>query len=139
MTKKSLQKLTYLEDENSFWVEIKSTVHHFWRDFSQANNTNFFGRREFDFNYNLYKQIDTGTSSGYPVGYLHDENRGRRWWYTNRTKVLWNIRDKSFKNLTIIILRSVARLYPWHWHHNRRIKQKRKNIHCDSNKKLEKL
>ena len=31
MTKKSRKKLKYLEKEKSFWAEIKSIFHHFWR------------------------------------------------------------------------------------------------------------
>ena len=31
MTKKSKQKSKYLENEKSFWGEIKSIFHHFWR------------------------------------------------------------------------------------------------------------
>ena len=34
MTKKSRQKLEYLENEKSFWCEIKSIFHHFQRAFS---------------------------------------------------------------------------------------------------------
>ena len=46
MTKKSWQKLKYLENEISFQDEIKSIFHHFSRTFNQANNTLFFGRWE---------------------------------------------------------------------------------------------
>ena len=34
MTKKSRQKLKYLENEKSFWGEIRSTLYHFWRSFN---------------------------------------------------------------------------------------------------------
>ena len=45
----SWQKLKYLENEKSFYGEIKSVFHHFERTHSQANNTNIFGRWESDF------------------------------------------------------------------------------------------
>ena len=44
MTKKSRQKLKYLENEKSFYDEIKSIFHHFLRAFIETNKTNFFGR-----------------------------------------------------------------------------------------------
>ena len=34
MAKKSRQKLKYLENGKSFWREIKSIFHHFWRTFN---------------------------------------------------------------------------------------------------------
>ena len=49
MFKKLLQKLGYLEKEKSFYDEIKINFHHFYWAFSQANNTNFFGRWDADF------------------------------------------------------------------------------------------
>ena len=44
MTKKSWQKLKYLEKEKSFWDEIKIIFHNFLRAFSQAYNTKCFWR-----------------------------------------------------------------------------------------------
>ena len=49
MTKKSRQKLKYLENEKSFWDEIKSIFYHFWRVIIEVNKK-FFGRWESDFN-----------------------------------------------------------------------------------------
>ena len=49
MTKKSRQKLQYLENEKSFKDEIKSIFHLFWRAIIEANNTVFFGRWESNF------------------------------------------------------------------------------------------
>ena len=43
MTKKSRQKLTYLENENSFKDEIKIIFPLFLRAFIEANKTIFFG------------------------------------------------------------------------------------------------
>ena len=37
MTKKSRTKPKYLENKNSFWVEIKSIFHHFQRAFNRQN------------------------------------------------------------------------------------------------------
>ena len=48
VTKKSWQKLKYLQNERSFWDEIKSIFHHFYRAFNKAD-TIFFGRWESGF------------------------------------------------------------------------------------------
>ena len=50
MTKKSRQKVKYLENEKSFWDEIKNIFHLFETAFNEANKTFFFGRWGFDFN-----------------------------------------------------------------------------------------
>ena len=42
MPKKSRQKLKYLENEKSFYDEIKSVFHHFCRAIIEANKKNFF-------------------------------------------------------------------------------------------------
>ena len=42
MSKKSRQKLKYLENEKSFYDEIKSIFHHFLRAFIEANKANLF-------------------------------------------------------------------------------------------------
>ena len=42
MTKKSREKLKYLENEKSFYYELKSIFHNFWRVFIEANKANFF-------------------------------------------------------------------------------------------------
>ena len=49
MTKKSRQKFKYLENEKSFYDEIKNIFHHFWRAIIEANNKIFFGRWESNF------------------------------------------------------------------------------------------
>ena len=49
MTRKSKQKLKYLENEKSFQDEIKSIFHNFLRAFIEANEANFFERWESDF------------------------------------------------------------------------------------------
>ena len=49
MTEKLRQKFTYLENEKSFYDEIKSIFHNFWGTIIEANNKIFFGRREPDF------------------------------------------------------------------------------------------
>ena len=46
ITTKSEQKCKH----PSFWQEIKSIFHHFWRDFIVENKNNFFGRWESGFN-----------------------------------------------------------------------------------------
>ena len=40
----SRQKLKYLENDKSFYDEIKSIFHHFQRAFTEANKTNFLER-----------------------------------------------------------------------------------------------
>ena len=52
MPKKSRQKFQYLEDEKSFWDELKSIFLQFWRAIIiiDANIKFFFGRWESDFN-----------------------------------------------------------------------------------------
>ena len=52
MTEKSWQKPKYLENEKSFYDEIKTIFHYFERDFNEAKNTNIFERLEPDFNSN---------------------------------------------------------------------------------------
>ena len=49
MTKKSRQKLKYLENEKSLYDERKSILHHFLKAFIEANEAIFFGRRESEF------------------------------------------------------------------------------------------
>ena len=51
MTKKSRQKLKYLEYEKTFYAEIKCIFDHFFRAFIEANKAffSFFLRLEFDF------------------------------------------------------------------------------------------
>ena len=44
MNKQSRQKLKYLENDKSFYDEIKSIFHHFVRAFTEVNKANFFGR-----------------------------------------------------------------------------------------------
>ena len=44
MTKKSKQKIKYVENEKSFQDEIKSIFHLFLRAFIEANKANFFRR-----------------------------------------------------------------------------------------------
>ena len=44
MTRKSKQKLKYLENEKSFQDEIKRIFHNFLRAFIEANEANFFER-----------------------------------------------------------------------------------------------
>ena len=57
-SKNSRQKFKYFEKEKSFEDEIKSIIHHFKRNFIEANKTNFFGRLEPDFNkYNTSFEI----------------------------------------------------------------------------------
>ena len=46
MTKKSWQKLKYLENEKSVNDEIKAIFHYFERDFNEAINTDIFGSLE---------------------------------------------------------------------------------------------
>ena len=41
MNKNSKQKFTYLENEKSFYNEIKSTFHHFWRAIIETNKKHF--------------------------------------------------------------------------------------------------
>ena len=41
MTKQSRQKLKYLENDKSFYDEIKSIFHHFVRAFIEVNKGNF--------------------------------------------------------------------------------------------------
>ena len=52
MPKKSRQKFQYLENEKSFWDELKSIFLQFWRAIIiiDANIKFFFGRWESDFN-----------------------------------------------------------------------------------------
>ena len=45
MTKKSRQKFKYVENEKSFWDEIKNIFHYFWKTSIEANN-NFFLKGE---------------------------------------------------------------------------------------------
>ena len=42
MPKKSRQKFKYLENEKSFYDEIKSIFHNFWRAIIEANNKKFY-------------------------------------------------------------------------------------------------
>ena len=42
MPKNSRQKFKYIENEKSFWDEIKSIFHQFWRAVIEANNKIFF-------------------------------------------------------------------------------------------------
>ena len=42
MPKKSRQKFKYLENEKSFYDEIKSIFHQFWRAIIEANKQFFF-------------------------------------------------------------------------------------------------
>ena len=42
MTKKSRQKLKYLENEKRFYHEIKSIFYHFLRAFIETNKAKFF-------------------------------------------------------------------------------------------------
>ena len=49
MTKKSKQKFKYFKNAKSFKDEIKNISNRFKRAFIEANETNFFGRRESDF------------------------------------------------------------------------------------------
>ena len=54
MLKKSRQKSKYLENEKSFYDEMKSIFfHHFWRVFIEANKKMFFERWQSDFNLKL--------------------------------------------------------------------------------------
>ena len=62
MTKKSRQKFYYLENEMSFWGEIKSIFHHFQRDFNYRNLPQTWGcvfnlSASFDFWYLLNQVI----------------------------------------------------------------------------------
>ena len=66
MTKTSWQKLKYLENEKSFYDEIRSIFHHVKWTFNQANNTIFFGRWESDFNeLHTYKSLELSSLSLY--------------------------------------------------------------------------
>ena len=49
LPKKSRQKFKYLENEKSFYNEIKSIFHQFWRAVIETNKKFFFGMRQFDF------------------------------------------------------------------------------------------
>ena len=46
MTKKSRQKVKYLENEKSFKVEIKTIFHHFQKTFIEVNKKIFFWKGE---------------------------------------------------------------------------------------------
>ena len=59
MTKKSWQTLKYLENKKSFEDQMKDIFHHFWRAFSQANNTFFFGRSESDFKLEIPENLES--------------------------------------------------------------------------------
>ena len=41
MSKNSRQKFKYLQNEKSFYDEIKTIFHHFWRAIIEANKTFF--------------------------------------------------------------------------------------------------
>ena len=52
MTKMPWEKLKYLENEKSFYDEIKNIFHHFWKAIIKANKKiSFFVRRESDFKF----------------------------------------------------------------------------------------
>ena len=46
MTRKSRQKIKYIENEKSFQGEIKSKFHHLERTFIEANKADISGRLE---------------------------------------------------------------------------------------------
>ena len=73
MTKKQLQELKYLENEKSFYVEIRSICRHFKMAFNEENNRNFFGKWESDFKFASYTRYPSQYEKQNIQSYLHFE------------------------------------------------------------------